>query len=106
MSYDISYYSKETWNRPYEERELIKVYPHKAEGGTVRAELVDGILVPATITECEMNITYNYSSFYYKHLDSKKGIRWIFGKTGAKVKKRLEKAIMELGANINTSPFW
>lgn len=106
MSYDISYYSKETWNKPYEERELIKVIPFEAEGGTVRAELIDGILVPAIITECDMNITYNYSNFYYKHIDSKKGIRWIYGKTGTQVKKRLEKTIKELGTKINTSPFW
>lgn len=106
MSYDINYYSKETWNKPYEERELIKVFPFQAEGGTVRAELVDGRLVPAIITECDMNITYNYSEFYYKHLDAKKGIRWIYGKTGKQVQKKLAKAIQELGIERNTSPFW
>ena len=106
MSYDISYYTKETWDKPYEERILLKVFPHKAEGGTVKANIIDGELVPAEITECDMNITYNYSEFYYKHIDKKKGIRWIYGKTGLKVKKRLEKAIKELGTDRNKTPFW
>lgn len=104
MSYDIGYYNKETYNS--EEREYIKVSPFLAEGGTVRAELVDEKLVPAVVTECDMNITYNYSKFYYEHIDSELGIRWLYGKTGSEVKERLEKAILNLGIERNTSPFW
>lgn len=96
MSYDIEYFSKETYNKK-ENREHIKVSPFLAEGGTVRAELVDGKLVPAVVIECDMNITYNYSKFYYEHIDSKLGIRWLYGKTGSEVKERLEKAILKLG---------
>ncbi len=105
MSYDISYFKEETYNQP-EQRELIKVSQFKAEGGTVPAELINGKLVPATISECDMNITYNYSPFYYKHIDSELGLRWIYGKTGSEVKERLEKAIQELGIERNVSPFW
>lgn len=105
MSYDISYYQKETYNN-IEQRELIKVAPFIASGGTVRAELLDGKLVPAIIEDCEINITYNYAPFYYKHIDSELGIRWLYGKTGEEVKKRLEEAIFHLGINKDTTPFW
>lgn len=105
MSYDISYYYKKDYDNP-DKRTLVKVSPFKAEGGTVPAELVDGILVPSTINECDMNITYNYADFYLEHIDPEQGIRWIYGKTGAEVKERLEKAILKLGIQKNTSPFW
>ena len=106
MSYDIDYVTPETYNKPPEEREFVKVSPFQAEGGTIRAELVDGKLVPATVTDCEMNITYNYSNFYREHLDSELGIRCIYGKRGSEVKERLEKAIKELGIERNIHPFW
>ena len=105
MSYDISYYYKKDYENP-DKRELVKVSPFKAEGGTVPAELVDGVLVPASINECDMNITFNYTDFYLEHIDPEQGIRWIYGKTGAEVKERLEKAILKLGIQKNTSPFW
>jgi hypothetical protein len=105
MSYDISYFKKETYNNPGQ-RKLVEVAPFLAEGGTVRAELVDGKLVPASITECEMNITYNYSKLFCEHIDSELGIRWIYGKTGAEVKQRLEDAIRVLGIQRNVNPFW
>ncbi|WP_460924221.1 hypothetical protein, partial [Staphylococcus aureus] len=78
-----------------DKRELVKIAPFMAEGGTVPAELINDKLVPAVIAECDMNITYNYSLFYYEHIDSENGIRWIYGKTGAEVKERLEKAILK-----------
>jgi hypothetical protein len=104
MSYDISYYTKESYNSP-DNRELVIVAPFMAEGGTVRAEIIGDKLIPATITECDINITYNYSQFYYKHIDSELGIRWIYGKTGTEVKERIEKAILILGIQRNTAPF-
>lgn len=105
MSYDISYITQESYSTP-EQRECVKVAPFQAEGGTVRAELINGVLVPAKVTECELNITYNYSKFYYEHIDSELGIRWIYGKTGAEVKDRIEKAILILGIERNKSHFW
>jgi hypothetical protein len=105
MSYDISYFLKETYNNP-EQRELVQVSHFMAEGGTIKAELIYGELVPAIVQECEMNITYNYSPFYYKHIDSELGLRWLYGKTGSEVKERLEKAIFQLGIKRNESPFW
>lgn len=113
MSYSIAYYTKDSWNQEDEStRELIQVAPFMAEGGTVRAEPVyndEGEFVtlkPATITDCEINITYNYSKFYYDHIDSELGIKWLYGKTGKEVKDRLEQAIQNLGINKETEPFW
>jgi hypothetical protein len=103
MSYDISYYTKESYN--LDNREFVRVAPFMAEGGIVPAELIDGKLVPAIVTECDINITYNYSPFYREYIDSELGIRWIYGKTGAEVKERLEKAILKLGIQRNTAPF-
>jgi hypothetical protein len=40
-----------------------------------------------------VNITYNYSWFYYHFLDKEKGIRWLYGKKGKDCIKRLKKAI-------------
>lgn len=105
MSYDIGYYTPETWDSETN-REYIKVTPFRAEGGTVRAEIVDDKLVPSTISECDINITWNYSKFYYEHIDSELGIRWLYGKTGAEVKDRLEKAIQALGIERYTGPNW
>lgn len=41
------------------------------EGGTYAVE---------GTREAHLNITYNYSKFYYEHLDNEKGIRWLYGK--------------------------
>lgn len=106
MPFSIEYVTKESFNNPGKEREFIQVAPYKAEGGTHRAELVGGVLVAATVTDCETNITYNYSPFYYEHIDKEQGLRWIEGKTGSEVKERLEKAIQELGIEQYKGPNW
>ena len=43
-----------------------------------------------------LNITDNYSKFYRKVIDEEKGIRFIYGKTGAESIPILEKAIDRL----------
>lgn len=40
--------------------------------------------------ETHVNITYNYSWYYYKHLDEKEGIRFLYGK---KAKDCIDKLI-------------
>ena len=47
-------------------------------------------------TEARIGITYNYSWFYYKFIDSKKGIKWIYGKKGSECVERLKNFIKEL----------
>ena len=48
-------------------------------------------------TEASLNITYNYSFFYYHFLDKEEGIRWLYGKTAKECIERLEKAVEILG---------
>lgn len=64
----------------------------------------DGELVPDTITDAKINITYNYRSFYYKYLNREKGIRWLYDKTGETVLPKLKELfvrLMFLAANWN-----
>lgn len=48
-------------------------------------------------TEAWLNITYNYSEFYYEYIDSEKGIRWLYGKKASDCIERLEYAVQKLG---------
>jgi len=59
-------------------------------GGSIRAEL---------------NISYNYSPFYYKHLDNEDGLRWLHGKKAVECISRLKSAILKLGIT-RDSDYW
>jgi len=78
MSYDIDLKNKDG--------QVVSVDNHE-EGGTY---CLGGT------TEASLNVTYNYSPFYYHFLDRDEGLRWLYGKTGEEVVARLEKAIEEL----------
>ena len=78
MSYDIDLKNKDG--------QVVSVDQHE-EGGTY---CLGGT------TEASLNVTYNYSSFYYHFLDQDQGIRWLYGKTGEEVIPRLEHAIKKL----------
>lgn len=98
MSYDIGYYTQDTWNKTDGDRIPIEVSPFEDEGGTIRAVLDEnGKLIPAHIEECEINITYNYGPFYYKHIDEEKGLRWLYGRTGKECLPVLTHAVSILG---------
>lgn len=91
MSYDIDLVSKKTG------KTVMLKNPLYVRGGTVKAELTkDGRLVQAIETEASINITYNYSQYYYdategdsrfqkKDEDGKiiTGIRGLYGMTPA-----------------------
>lgn len=78
MSYDLGLY-----------RDGVPVQvDHFDEGGT---RILGGT------DQAELNITYNYSWFFYKFLSPRKGLRWLYGKTGKQCIGRLEKAVKELG---------
>lgn len=53
----------------------------------------------------ELNVTYNYSQFFYESLDKKKGFRWLYKKRAKKTIGRLEKAIKELGTKQHSN-YW
>lgn len=53
----------------------------------------------------ELNITYNYSKYYYDKIDKDLGIRWLYNKTGEECIPVLEKAVNDLGVNKNEN-YW
>lgn len=90
MSYDIHLKDPVTGD--------IAVVPgHLMTGGTYKAEYhpETNTFTPALNTEAELNITYNYSSYYYESCKEceKEGIRTIYGMTGQESISLLEKMI-------------
>lgn len=78
MSYDLGLY--------YDD-EPAQIERH-SEGGTYA---IGGT------TNAELTITYNYALHFYEHLDANKGLRWLYGKTGAETLQRLSAAVIALG---------
>lgn len=90
MSYDINLCDPAT-------KEVLRTKSkHEISGGTM---CIGGT------TEMWLNITYNYSKFYYETIDKEKGIRFIYGKTGAESIPILEKAIDQLSDDVDED-YW
>lgn len=87
MSYDI--YLKEAVTG-----ETAQVPGHLMTGGTYKADYhpETGMFTPALNTDAELNITYNYSRYYYD-IYEEKGIRTIYGVAGVDSIPMLEKMI-------------
>lgn len=89
MSYDIELCDPVT-------REVIELdEPHQMRGGTY---CVGGT------TELHLNVTYNYGVFYYRVM-GEKGIRTIYGLSGAESIPILEAAISQLGNDVDPN-YW
>ncbi len=89
MSYDIRLKDRVTG-------EVLELdSPHFLTGGTYR---VGGT------TECWLNITYNYADIYYKHF-GEKGIRTIYGMSGAESIPLLKSVINKLGDDVSQD-YW
>lgn len=52
-----------------------------------------------------LNVTYNYSGYFYKYIDEEKGIRAIYGMTGAESIPILQDAISKLKDDA-TNRYW
>lgn len=89
MSYDI--YLKD----PVSNTIIQFDVPHQMKGGTY---VVGGTPL------AWLNITYNYANHYYK-VFGHKGIRTIYGKTGAESIPILKEAISKLGDDV-TDNYW
>lgn len=83
MSYDIQLCDPVT-------REVLHLdAPHQMSGGTYVLNETD---------ECWLNITCNYAKFYYRpNVFGEKGVRTLYGKTGAESISILQQAIAALG---------
>lgn len=55
--------------------------------------------------EAWLNITYNYGQHFYRVLDSDKGIRILYGKTGAESIPLLKDGITQLGDDVSDD-YW
>lgn len=89
MSYDLGLYQDGDQDRP------VQVQLH-TEGGTYA---MNGT------TDAELNITYNYSSFFYEHIDQEKGLRWLYGRKAKDCIDRLAKACEALGVE-QSQDYW
>ena len=89
MSYDIELVDPIT-------KEILQLdSPHHMRGGTYA---IGGT------TNAELNITYNYGQHYYE-VFGEKGIRTIYGISGADSIPILEKAISQLGDDV-VKDYW
>lgn len=82
MSYDIWLYKDKNC------QELCKLSKSFTEWGTFKIGWTD---------KCELNITYNYSWFYYKAIDEEDWIKVLYGKCAKDTIEILEKAIKWFG---------
>lgn len=89
MSYDISLVD------PVTRETLLVENPHHIRGGTYA---VGGT------TEAWLNITWNYAPFYYE-VFGEKGIRTIYGMTGAESIPVLKSAMEKLGDAVDPD-YW
>jgi len=56
-------------------------------------------------TNAELNITYNYSPFYYQHIDKELGLQWLEGKKAKDCLSRLKGAVEALGIE-QSKDYW
>lgn len=89
MSYDIELMD------PITERVIEFDEPHQMRGGTY---VLGGTRV------AELNITYNYGS-HYRRVIGEKGIRTIYGMTGADSISVLQEAVAKLGDDVSDD-YW
>lgn len=89
MSYDI-YLNDKKGNT------IQLAYPEVKQMGTMK---IGGE------TAAHVNITYNYSKYFYNYVDKEKGIRWLYGRTAKNTTDRLVKAIQSLKSDISDN-YW
>jgi hypothetical protein len=53
----------------------------------------------------DLNITYNYSPYYYEVLDTDNGLRWLDGKEASECIDRLQKSVDVLGVE-HSDNYW
>ena len=90
MSYDIDL------TDPVDGSVLKADHDHHMRGGTY---CVGGS------NELSLNITWNYAKHYVRVVDSEKGIRWLYGKTGLESIPVLTAAIDALGDD-TSDDYW
>jgi len=90
MSYDI------TLNEPDTGKVIELKQPHNYKGG-VYAEGLNSLAL--------LNVTWNYSKYYYRFISPNDGIKWLNGKTGEEAAPVLLWAFKKLG-NKRSENYW
>ena len=89
-----------------EKGECVEVEPFMEGGTYCIGKIQDGKAISiGGSTEADLNITYNYSPFYYKHFMQKSGLRWLNGKRAFDCIGQLERAIGILGTKVDED-YW
>ena len=73
------------------------IYLGKKEPVEVNNHSEGGTYAIGGIRRAELNITYNYSKFFYEKLDKENGLMWLHDRRAKDCIFRLIKAIKELG---------
>lgn len=75
------------------------VYLEDNDGEVCRSEPFEdgGTYVVGGSDECELNITYNYSRYYYEHLNAENGIRSLHEQRAGDWIEKLQSAVTALG---------
>ena len=74
----------------------IELIDEKGKVCQVEKHQEGGTFVSGGTTDAEFNITYNYAWFWYKFLDTEKGIHFVDGKKAKECIPKFEKCIEEL----------
>ena len=100
MSYDIHLIDQTT-------NETAQVPGHLMIGGTFKTDYhpETGTFTPALNTDAALNITYNYGHYYYE-VFSEKGIKEIYGKSGAESIPILETMINRIKQKYHDGNDW
>lgn len=87
MSYDIYLCDKLASKDNYYDHVLQLDFKHNIKGGTFAVGGTDKL---------HLNVTYNYSNYFYAHVDQKLGIRWLYGRQARDTVSKLNGAIATL----------
>lgn len=90
MSWDIHIEDPQTG-------ETLSVAHHEIRGGTFAVGGTD---------EAWLNITYNYSDYYYDAISPEKGLRYIDGMTVSEAMPVVCRGIQKLGTTIRNADYW
>jgi len=72
---------------------------------TVELHTEGGTQAIGGTTDAWLNVTYNYSPYYYKYLDNDKSLNWLNGRKASDCIEQLQAAVMNLGT-VRDPDYW
>jgi len=71
----------------------------------VDAHMEGGVIALGGNNQADMSVTWNYSQYYYEHIDKENGFRWLNDKVAMDTIERLKTAINLLGTE-TSNDYW